>query len=141
MTYSELETEISNLFAASDWEAIIALITPANTATAVNCSGKPYEAPAFQPLTRPDDLLENYKTLRTNVENEPSPNAILANHFVPENILLAELGAEYQQSLTNAETVLTDQNRPTPQTEAVTLVTEYAVELAELQNPQPKEQC
>ena len=121
MTFAELKTEIDTLRAANDWEGIVQLITPDNVQLAVFCIMKGI-SDVTQPLTRPGELLELYKLLLANVAAAPSTDATLA-YFLPENILLAGVGAEYEAAVDLAETVFTNEGFLDPAGDAVTKVT------------------
>jgi len=141
MTYNELETLVSNHYSSGEWDEILDLITRENVALAVRCTGKPYTPPTFQPINRLDQLLQDYKDLRTAVEAAPSATFILGNYFMPENVLLADLGKEYRSALETVEQTFSQVTWGDPAAAAIVAVTDDFDRINLLQNPQPADEC
>lgn len=141
MTYQELRIEVANLLAAVDGEGMAALITAENVETAVFCIGKAIPDPGFIPNTDPGELLQDYKDLVATLEAASDEDDAL-QYWVPKNILLAQIGTEYQTALEIAEEAFTEEGWPAPDVKAATDVTaEIEGTFTTLQNQQTTDPC
>lgn len=141
MTFTELKSTITSLIGKADYPAIATLITPENVAISVTCVGKSVNDDIIQPLTRPDQLHDDYLQLLTDLAAAGNADTIVANYFVPVNILLADFGNEYQSALTIATDAYTELGYGDPTGEAENRIATDMDRLAILENAQIPSTC
>lgn len=139
MTYEELKDQVEAHRVAGEWKEIIQLITQPNVRTAVFCLGKGTPEP-IQPTTRPNEMLELYKTLEVAVSNDPDTDTIMTR-FLPEHIVLAEIGAEYEAAVVIAEAAYTAEGFANPDVLAIDNVTAEYDKLSIAQNAEIPGPC
>lgn len=139
LTYDELTAEIIALNSAGDFPGIARLITRENIQTIQGCENKPI-TPPFQNITDLPSLVADYYQLLTNL-SIAGTLPLLLSLFTPGNILLQEIGAEYEAAIAIAEEAFTELGHADPTTDAETAAADYTQTLFENQTAQQPQPC
>lgn len=101
-TYPQLRDTVSGKIGMADTLGIIALITPENVQTIIDCDSRLLGTETQENTTSVAQLYADYEALKTDIAAETTVDGVL-EHFTSTNALLAQLSPDFEAVLLSYE--------------------------------------